>query len=170
MKTCEKCSNPVPDEKAFCPNCGAAMTPERARTPDYISEEMGPTMYGYDAPLKKPPTQKLPPLPVKATAEKAAIEKPIEAAVGKPIEAATAKPATAAAAEKPVKAEASRAPVAAKVSPKPPPLAREAAKAATKRAPADEGNRTLHLILGASAVIFALSILLVVILYVTGKL
>jgi len=162
MKTCEKCSNPVPDEKAFCPNCGAAMTPERARTPDYISEEMGPTMYGYDAPLKKPPTQKLPPLPVKATADKAAPEKPGEAA--------TAKPATAAAAEKPVKAEASRAPSAAKVSPEPPLPAREPAKAATKRAPADEGNRTLHLILGASAVIFALSILLVVILYVTGKL
>jgi hypothetical protein len=165
MKTCDKCSNPVPDEKAFCPNCGAAMTPERARTPDYVSEEMGPTMYGYDAPLKKQPTQKLPPPPpVNATAEP-----PVEAAA-KPIEAATAKPIEAAAA-KPVKAEAGRAPSAPKSSTRQPPIAREAVKVAGKSsAPAVNGNRTLHLILGASAVLFALSILVVAILYVTGRL
>ncbi|MDX6693372.1 MAG: hypothetical protein QOF02_975 [Blastocatellia bacterium] len=164
MKTCEKCSNPVPDEKAFCPNCGAAMTPERARTPDYVSEEMGPTMYGYDAPLKKQPTQKLPPPPVNAAA------KPVEAATAKPIEAATAKPVEAATA-KPVKAEPGRAPSAPKSSTQPPPVAREATKVAGKSsAPVVNDNRTLHLILGASAVLFALSILVVAILYVTGRL
>jgi type IV secretory pathway VirB10-like protein len=155
MKTCEKCSNPVSDEKAFCPNCGAAMTPERKRTPDYVSEEMGPTMYGYDAPIKNPPAPKPSPPPVEAAAKPvAAEEKPVQAA-----------------AEKPVKAEpTSRAPSAPRSSQQQPRVASDVAKAVPKSVPAVNNNRMLHLILGASAVLFALSILVVAILYVTGKL
>jgi hypothetical protein len=40
---------------------------------------------------------------------------------------------------------------------------------AAKETPAANNNRTLHLILGASAVLFALSILVVAILYIMGK-
>lgn len=65
MNTCEKCNNPVPAEKAFCPNCGAAMTPERERAVEYISEEMLPTMYDQDPPVKNPTAQQPPSAPVK---------------------------------------------------------------------------------------------------------
>jgi hypothetical protein len=109
---------------------------------------MGPTMYGYDAPSKNPAAQKPLPPPVEAAAEKR-VEPP---------------------AAKPVKAELSREPSASKSLPSELGAEREAARSAQAKAPAVNSNRTLHLILGASAVLFALSILLVVILYVTGKL
>lgn len=58
MKTCEKCGAEVPEEKAFCPNCGAAMVAERQRNMD-DSEEMIETLYEFEKPSKVlvlPPT------------------------------------------------------------------------------------------------------------------
>lgn len=58
MKTCEKCGVEVPEEKAFCPNCGAAMVAERQREMD-DSEQMIETLYGFEKPSKAlvlPPT------------------------------------------------------------------------------------------------------------------
>lgn len=152
MKTCEKCSSPVAEEKAFCPNCGAAMTAERKRTPDYVSEEMGPTMYGYDEPIKNLLPQKPTPPP----------PPPVEA-VAKPVEAEPVK-------VEPVRAEPRRATAApASSARQTPSKATVARRPATDITEAPDGNRTLHLILGISAVLFALSILVVAILYVKGK-
>lgn len=133
MNTCEKCGEQVPEEKAFCPNCGHSMTPERQRVPEF-SEEMGETMLGYNPPVKNPPARKPtpPPVPpVKATPPKAS----------------------------PAAAGAHRsASVMSYVLPQ-----------EMQRASDEESHRKLHLILRAAAVLFALSILFVAILYFTGK-
>lgn len=130
MNTCEQCSEQVSEEKAFCPNCGHSMTPERRRTVE-MSEEMGETMLGYNAPLKNPSTFKPAPPPVKA--------EPIVAS--------------------PAPAIAHRAPSV---------MAYNVPQNTAQRG-ADDGHRKLPLILGVAAALFILSILLVVILYVTGK-
>lgn len=149
MKTCEKCGSQVAEEKAFCPDCGAAMTAERKRTPDYVSEEMGPTMYGYDEPIKN----LLPPKPAQPKVE----------AVAKPVKAEPAK-------VEPVRAEPRRATAApASSSGQTPSKATGVQRPTANSTEAPNPNRTLHLIVGISAVLFALSILAVAILYVTGK-
>lgn len=139
MNTCEKCGNQVPEEKAFCPNCGAAMMPERERKTS-VAEGMGETMYEPIPPLKKPLTSK--PLP--------------------PLAKATVEPAPSA----PDKSRRQPSVVAHGLS--------KAALKSTperkpKRTPAVNTNRTLSLILSVAAGLFALSILVVAILYFMGK-
>lgn len=159
MNTCENCGNQVPEEKAFCPNCGAAMSAERQRPADNVSEELGPTMYGYDAvPDKILPTPPLvpdlPPLPTKAEAPKQP-PLPAKAAPGAAtgaVPSATPKPASGVTRQRP--------PASAVNAPKSKPAA----------VPDDDGNRTPYLILGASAALFALAVLAVIILYFMGKL
>ena len=134
MNTCEKCSSPVPEEKAFCPNCGAPMVTERERKTE-TPEGMGETMYEAPPPMPlRKPTGPLPPKPVKA--------------------APSSKPPVA-------KTSASNAAVSGVDYPK-------FAKKETPAAAADS-NKTLHLILRASVVLFVLTILVVAILYVMGK-
>lgn len=135
MNTCEKCSEQVPDEKAFCPNCGHSMTPERQRVTEF-SEEMGETMLGYNPPVKNPPARKPTPPP--------------------PVSPVKAKQKTAS----PTPAGSHRAASVMSYV-----LPQEMQQGATD----DEDHRKLHLILRASAVLFALSILFVAILYFMGK-
>ena len=134
MNTCGKCNSPVPEEKAFCPNCGAAMMPERERAVEYVSEEMLPTMYDQEPPAKKISVADLEPNPVKAE--------------------------TGAAAQPPAPNAAPHKPSAKTYN---------LANAAPKDAAAADGNRTLYSILIAAAALFTLSIIVVAILYVTGK-
>jgi hypothetical protein len=132
MNTCEKCSSQVPEEKAFCPNCGAAMMPERERVTE-TPEGMGETIYDPSSAPVKLPTPPAPP-------------------------------------PKPVKAAPAAAPSAPKRPPSKPPVKAVApSKVAARETPAANNNRKLHLILGVSAALFALSILIVVILYIMGK-
>lgn len=135
MNTCEKCSEQVAEEKAFCPNCGHSMTPERQRTPEF-SEEMGETMLGYNPPVKTPPARKPTPPP--------------------PVTPAKAKPPKAS----PAPAASHRAASVMSYD-----LPQEMQQGASD----DESHRKLRLILRASAVLFALSILFVAILYFMGK-
>lgn len=148
MNNCEKCGNPVPEEKAFCPNCGAAMMPERERTTE-TAEGMGETMYEYTPPSK---ILQAPMMPAdEATTAKAGSKQ---------------KPTTPT-----PKATASSAPSAApdKSQRQPPTKASAISNTAAKKTSAADDNGKLRLILGASAVIFALTILVVVILYIMGK-
>ncbi|HEX8491728.1 MAG TPA: zinc ribbon domain-containing protein [Pyrinomonadaceae bacterium] len=132
MNTCEKCNNPVPAEKAFCPNCGAAMTPERERAVEYMSEEMLPTMYDQEPPAKK-------------------------IAVPQP-------------SSEPVKVKASSAPPPALNEPQhKPPTVHNRPNVAQKETLAANNNRMLYSILVAAAVLFLLSIMIVGILYMMGK-
>jgi hypothetical protein len=146
MNTCKKCSSPVPEEKAFCPNCGAPMIEERERVTETV-EGMGETMYEY-----QPPAQKLeaPMVPVPSLEEEPVAKTPKPA-----VETATS-PKTAA------KESLQRKPKAAATVVAPKAKAKETA-------PAVGSNRTLHLILGAAVALFALSILVVAILYFMGK-
>ena len=132
MNTCEKCNNPVPVEKAFCPNCGAAMTPERERAVEYKSEEMLPTMYEQDPPPRNQPTLKPPSTPVK----------------GEPGSTPSALGGT---------------------ERKPSVATRKLPNVAPKETPAAGSNRILYLILIAAGVLFALSIIIVAFLYMTGR-
>ncbi|HEY0386155.1 MAG TPA: zinc-ribbon domain-containing protein [Pyrinomonadaceae bacterium] len=141
MKTCEQCGNPVPEEKAFCPNCGAAMIEERERTTELV-EGMGETLF-------EPVPAKVP-LPVKPPSEKPA-EPPAKASA-KSVKAAPER-ATASTPERPRQTTAKRA---------------VTSKAAAKSAPAEQ-NGKLYLILYASAALFLLSLLIFVFLYVKGK-
>lgn len=131
MNTCEQCGEQVPEEKAFCPNCGNSMTPERQRTPMF-SEEMGETMLGFSLPVKNPP----PPKPKPVVPARPTQAPPAPASVPRPTD------------------------VMSHVLPKQMPQGK----------PNDAGLRKLYLILGAAAVLFALSILFVVVLYMMGKL
>ena len=132
MNTCEKCKSQVPEEKAFCPNCGAAMTPERERAEEYMSEEMLPTMYDQEPPAKKQAASQPPPVPVK-------------------VEANAAPPALGGPQHKPT------------------PTAGKRPNVAPKETPAASDNRMLHSILIAAAALFTLSIIVVAILYMMGK-
>lgn len=140
MNNCEKCGTPVAEEKAFCPNCGAAMIAERKRTPD-ASEEMMETIYEQPAPAKSLPASRPPAPPLKAPSNPVKVK--IEAAVPPPASASPRRQASV--------------------------QAFKPQKVAPKNASTDDSNRTLRLILSAAVVLFALSILVVVILYVTGK-
>jgi hypothetical protein len=145
MNTCQKCSSPVPEEKAFCPNCGAPMIEERERVTE-TAEGMGETMYEYQPPAKKLEAPMVPMPPVE------------EAPVAKP-PTPTVKPTTSA-----------KPPAPESAQPKPKATATAPPKAqARESVPAVHSNRTLHLILGVSAVLFALSVLVVAILYFMGK-
>lgn len=130
MNTCEKCNSPVPEEKAFCPNCGAAMTPEREHAPDG-SEEMIETMYGFDAD-KNPPASQPSPTPVK-------------------VPLSSASPASASARQQPSV------------------MSYGLSDVAPQAASADGNSRTLQSVLIAAAALFVLSIAVVAILYVMGK-
>lgn len=132
MNSCEKCGSLVPAEKAFCPNCGAAMIPERQRVPE-DSGEMGETIYDGPPPTK-PPTPKPTPPP--------AVKQP------------QASPA-------PARANSTPGPNAVRVKNIP--------KAAPVNATTDDDNGGLRKVLGIAAALFALSILVVAILYVMGK-
>lgn len=132
MNTCEKCNNPVPVEKAFCPNCGAAMTPERERAMEFISEEMLPTMYEQDPPAKNPATPKPPSTPVK-------------------VEASSTPPA--------ISSTQRRTPTAAT----------NRRNVASTETPDASGNRILYSILVAAAVLFTISIIIVAVLYMMGR-
>jgi hypothetical protein len=145
MNTCEKCSNPVPEEKAFCPNCGAAMTPERERVTE-TAEGMGETMYEYQPPAKKLAAPMVPTPPVEAAPVSQPPTPKVEAAPG-------SKPSARESLQPGPKAQAA-------VSPK---------VAAQVKTPAVDNNQTLRLILSVSAVLFVLSILAVAVLYIMGK-
>lgn len=137
MNSCEKCGSLVPAEKAFCPNCGAAMVPERQRVPE-DSGEMGETIYDGPPPKSPPPKPTPPPPPVKQE------------------QASTAPAKTSSTTATPTPRPAS-AP------------AHNTRKAAHANTPAGGDNRNLRMILGGAAALFALSILVVVILYIMGK-
>ena len=146
MNTCEKCGSTVSEEKAFCPNCGAAMTPERQRAPEEnLSEEMLPTMY--DQPPVSPVVLK-PQTPVKSE---------LSAATLRPSAPTRPRPMSAAAAQS---------------TPQTAPrnTSNDTPKNAAKSAPVANENRTLSLILTGAAILFALSIIAVAILYFMGKL
>ncbi len=151
MNNCEKCGNPVPEEKAFCPNCGAAMAPERERTTE-TEEGMGETMYEYERPSK---VLQAPMVPLPAEEAEPVKSEP------------TPKPSPPLIETKP--AASAAPPAQKKPSRQPSVVAYGMSNAAEKETPAANNNRRLHLILGASAVLFALSILVVVILYIMGK-
>jgi hypothetical protein len=133
MNSCEKCGSLVPAEKAFCPNCGAAMMQERQRAPE-DSGEMGETIY--DAP---PPPKLQAPKPT------------IAPVTQEPASTAQAQPSST-----------YRPPAA-------PDSAAQPKKAATVNAPAADSNRMLNLILRLAASLFVLSILVVAILYMMGR-
>jgi hypothetical protein len=162
MNTCEKCGNQVPVEKAFCPNCGAAMIPERQRMAENLSEELGPTMYGYDA----VPDKLLPTPPLDPSLQ----EMPQQPSVQKTTQ--QQQPS----ARGPASTSSRPAPGGGGGRPKAPAVATATATTARTRKsvpaspPVAGSNRTLNLILGISAALFALSILAVVILYFMGKL
>ncbi|HEX8001029.1 MAG TPA: zinc-ribbon domain-containing protein [Pyrinomonadaceae bacterium] len=150
MNNCEKCGNQVPEEKAFCPNCGAAMTPERERTTQ-TEEGMGETMYEFE-----PPSRIL-----------QAPMVPMPADEAQPFKA---EPAPKSPAPMPKATQSSAPPAAAERSVREPSVAAYAdSTAAVKQTPAADSNRKLRLILGASAALFALSILVIAILYIIGK-
>lgn len=109
------------------------MTPERERAVDYMSEEMLPTMYDIDPPVKKPTATPPPP--------------------------------------KPVKVKASSAPTPALGGPqhKTPPTADKRPNVAPTETLAANSNRMLYSILIAAVALFTLSIIIVAILYLMGK-
>jgi hypothetical protein len=138
MNSCEKCGSLVPAEKAFCPNCGAAMTPERQRVPE-DSGEMGETIY--DGPPPKQPVPKPVPTPPS-------------------VNQATASTA-------PAKTNAT---TASQTQRPPDSRANNTQRAAPGNAPVAGNNNTLRMVLGAAAALFVISILVVAILYMMGKL
>lgn len=147
MNTCEKCGSTVSEEKAFCPNCGAAMTPERQRAPEEeLSEEMLPTMYDQQPPGS--PAVLKPQTPVKSE---------LTAATLRPSAPVRPRPKSTAAAQ-------SIAPAAPKNA------ASYTPKNAAKSAPVANDTGTLSLILKGAAILFALSIIAVAVLYFMGKL
>ena len=148
MNTCEKCGSTVSEEKAFCPNCGAAMTPERQREPEEeLSEEMLPTMY--DQPPGNPAVSK-PRAPLKSE-----------------LTSATLRPSAAPARPRP-KSSAVAAQSIPQAAPKS--AAMNAPQNKAINAPVANDNATLSLILKGAAILFALSIVAVAILYFMGKL
>ncbi len=149
MNTCEKCGSTVSEEKAFCPNCGAAMTPERQREPEEeLSEEMLPTMYDQQPPAN--PAVLKPRTPVKSE-----------------LTSATLRPSAAPARPRP-KSSAAAAQSIPQAAPKS--AAMNAPKNTAVNAPVANDNATLSLILKGAAILFALSIVAVAILYFMGKL
>jgi hypothetical protein len=122
------------------------MTPERQREPEEeLSEEMLPTMY--DHPPGTPAVLK-PQTPVKSE---------LTAATLRPSAPARPRPKSAAAAQ-------STAPAAPKSA------ASYTPKNAAQGAPVANDTATLSLIMKGAAILFALSIIAVAILYFTGKL
>jgi hypothetical protein len=66
MHPCPKCGNQVPDDQAFCRNCGAPQMPATAQpqsqSPDW---ELGATIVGKNFPVTPPPARPSTPPPAK---------------------------------------------------------------------------------------------------------
>lgn len=119
--------------------------PERERVTETV-EGMGETMYEYQPPSKKLEAPMVPMPPVEAEPVSKPPAPKVEAAV-------SSKPS---APDSPQRKPKVKAAVPSKAM-------------AKEERPAADSNQTLRLILSVSAVLFALSILVVAILYITGK-
>jgi hypothetical protein len=164
MNTCPKCGNPVEEEKAFCPTCGESMMPERVRTSDSEEEEMGETFVSFEETDRNPPpAAKLskPSPPASAATPPATPAQP----VATPTPVTTPPPVKVSPPNiettSPVKAKLSAAAPASDSSYRQPPAAQRSAPAVS--------NRMLYVIFAGSAILFALSIVILVYLYIKGR-